>query len=189
MSIAFHHATVLGDSDGVVNSLDVCPASLKSLGCFYFRCVLSSQWKAVTVNSRILYYQRQRHFLRPVVIMCLEISNNLLLVLSDAPKRIIYFLFFYELAISWSAPKRRKDTFCSPSIPFPRYFLQLQQYWHLYCFAILVSTSTVIHNAYSEIIPEVRCDLSRLLARKITKCIHSSKPASLNRLIGPCLRV
>ena len=31
---------VLGDSGGVVNSLDFCPASLKSLGCFYFWCVL-----------------------------------------------------------------------------------------------------------------------------------------------------
>ena len=30
---------VLGDSGGVVNSLDFCLASLKSLGCFYFRCV------------------------------------------------------------------------------------------------------------------------------------------------------
>ena len=29
---------VLGDSGGVVSSLDLCPASLKSLGCFYFRC-------------------------------------------------------------------------------------------------------------------------------------------------------
>ena len=48
----------LGDSGGVVNSLDFCPASLKSLGCFYFRCVLFSQWKAVTVNLRILYCQR-----------------------------------------------------------------------------------------------------------------------------------
>ena len=34
--------SVLGDSGGVVNSLDFCPASLKSLGYFYFRCVLSS---------------------------------------------------------------------------------------------------------------------------------------------------
>ena len=42
---------LLGDSGGVVNSLDFCPASLKSLGCFYFRCVLSSQWKAVTVTE------------------------------------------------------------------------------------------------------------------------------------------
>ena len=49
---------ILGDSGGVVNSLDFCPASLKSLGCFYFRCILSSQWKAVTVNFRILYCQR-----------------------------------------------------------------------------------------------------------------------------------
>ena len=48
---------LLDDSGGVVNSLDVCPASLKSLGCFYFRCVLSSQWKAVTVNLRILHCQ------------------------------------------------------------------------------------------------------------------------------------
>ena len=44
------HTHVLRDSGGVVNSLDFCPASLKSLGCFYFRCVLSSQWLAVTVN-------------------------------------------------------------------------------------------------------------------------------------------
>ena len=36
---------ILGDSGGVVISLDFCPASFKSLGCFYFRCVLSSQWK------------------------------------------------------------------------------------------------------------------------------------------------
>ena len=42
---------LLGGSGGVVNSLDLCPASLKSLGCFYFRCLLSSQWKAVTVTA------------------------------------------------------------------------------------------------------------------------------------------
>ena len=50
---------ILGNSGGVVNSLDFCPASLKSLGCFYFRCVLSSQsqWKAVTSNLRILHCQ------------------------------------------------------------------------------------------------------------------------------------
>ena len=49
---------LFGDSGGVVNSLDFCPASLKSLGCFYFRCVLFSQRKAVTVKLRILYCQR-----------------------------------------------------------------------------------------------------------------------------------
>ena len=46
---------LLGGSRGVVNSLDFCPASLKSRSCFNFRCVLSSQWKAVTVNLRIFY--------------------------------------------------------------------------------------------------------------------------------------
>ena len=39
---------LLGGSGGVVTSLDFCLASPKSLGCFYFRCVLSSQWKAVS---------------------------------------------------------------------------------------------------------------------------------------------
>ena len=48
---------LLGDSGRVVNSLDFCPALLKSLGCFYFWCVLSSQWKAVTVNLQILHCQ------------------------------------------------------------------------------------------------------------------------------------
>ena len=48
---------VLGSSGRVVNSLDFCLASLKSLGCFYFWCVLSSQWKAVTVNLWILHCQ------------------------------------------------------------------------------------------------------------------------------------
>ena len=78
---------LLGGSGGVVNSLDFFLASLKSLGCFYFRCVLSSQWKAVTVNLRILHCQLYTHFWRPVVRMCLATSNNLLLVLEDAPKR------------------------------------------------------------------------------------------------------
>ena len=44
---------LLGGLGGVVNSLDFCQASLKSRGCFYFRCVLSSQWKAVAVLSLI----------------------------------------------------------------------------------------------------------------------------------------
>ena len=48
---------LLGSSGGVANSLDFCPASLKSLGCCYFWCVLSSQWKAVAVNLRILLCQ------------------------------------------------------------------------------------------------------------------------------------
>ena len=54
---------VLGSSGGVVNSLDFLPASLKFLGCFYFWCVLSSQWKAVTVNFRIFTLLTLKAFL------------------------------------------------------------------------------------------------------------------------------
>ena len=43
-------AYLMGGLGGVVNSLDFFPASLRSLRYFYFLCVLSSQWKAVTVN-------------------------------------------------------------------------------------------------------------------------------------------
>ena len=49
-TLAYGKASLFGNSSGVVHSLDFCLASLKSLGCFYFRCILSSQWKAVTVN-------------------------------------------------------------------------------------------------------------------------------------------
>ena len=49
---------LLGGSGGVVNALDLYPASLKSLGRFYFRCVRSSQWKAVIVNLRSLHCQK-----------------------------------------------------------------------------------------------------------------------------------
>ena len=54
---------------------------------------------------------------------------------------------FHELAIFWSAKKRRRDTFLSTLHHLsPVIFLQLQQWWHLYCFAILGSASIVIHS-------------------------------------------
>ena len=58
---------LLGDSGGVVNSLEFCLASLKSLGCFYFRCILSSQWKAVsefanfTLPTLKAYFEARSH--------------------------------------------------------------------------------------------------------------------------------
>ena len=42
----------MGDSGGVANSLDFCPASLKSLGCFYFRCVLSNVFSSEELNTQ-----------------------------------------------------------------------------------------------------------------------------------------
>ena len=44
------------------------------------------------------------------------------------PKNEAKTLFFFFFSL-----------FFSPSIPFPRYFWQLQQYWHLYCFTISFS--------------------------------------------------
>ena len=64
-SFSFLKCAILGDSGGVVNSLDFCPASLKSLGCFYFRCVLSSQWTGLTVNLRILHCNLKGIFVGP----------------------------------------------------------------------------------------------------------------------------
>ena len=41
--------------------------------------------------------------------------------------------------------QKTTQTFFHPPSPFPDNFLLLQQCWHLYCFAILGSTSIVIH--------------------------------------------
>ena len=104
---------LLGGSGGVVNSLDLCPASLKSLGCFCIRCVLSSQWKAVTVNLRILHCQLERAFLEA---RSQNVSSNKQYLVARAigcPEKH----FLHELAIFWSAKKQRKNTFFSTLHP------------------------------------------------------------------------
>ena len=81
--------------------------------------------------------------------------------------------FFHKLATFRSAKKRRKDTF------FPH-----TKWWHLYCFAILGSTSIVIHSEKQRQLrnrPGSDSATSRDFLRKTTKGIHSCKPASLNR--------
>ena len=92
--------------------------------------------------------------------------------------------FYAELAIFCRTSQKTTQThFCfQPSIPFPRWsFLQLQQYWHLYCFAILGSTFTVIHSVKQRPLrnrPGLKCAATSEVAWTITKRIHSSKPAS-----------
>ena len=61
---------LLGDSGEVVNSLDLCPASLKSLGYFYFRCVLSSQCIMVGGDSEFT------NFTLPALKAFLESRNH-----------------------------------------------------------------------------------------------------------------
>ena len=94
--------------------LTFCPASLKFLGCFefYFRCVLSLQWKALTVN-----------FTLPTLKTFFEAhSQN---VSGNKQELVSWAIgcpqthFFHKLAIFWSAKKQRKDTFFHPPSHFP----------------------------------------------------------------------
>ena len=91
--------------------------------------------------------------------MCLATRKLLVAHAIGCPKTLFCCCFFCFLFFSFflfspsrtrdllvSQKQQHKDTFLPPSIPLPRYFLQLQQWWHLYCFAILGSTSTVIHS-------------------------------------------
>jgi len=163
---------LLGGSGGVVNSLDFCLASLKSLGCFYFRCVLSSQWKAVTENLWILHCQLYGHFWRPVVKMCLATSSNLLLVLWDAPKRI-----FSTNSCSSGQPKHDPKTLFSTTHPLSPVFFATAK---VLAFVLLRNSRFSFHcYTQREATPAQKSarkwlrDLSRLLAWKITKLGHS----------------
>ena len=114
------------------------------------------------------------------------------------PQNASFFLCVcvHALAIFWLAKSDGKTLF-SPLITFPLSFLQTQQQWHLYCFAVLGSASTVIHSVKQRLLRKRpgsgSCDLSRLLAQKIMKGVHSCKPASLNcpitSLITPFLQI
>ena len=84
---------------GSSGSLDFCLASLKSLGCFYFRCILSSQWKAVTVNLPECVWQQAIS-----CCWCYRMPPN---------------TFFSMNSQSSGQPKKWcKDTFFHPPSPF-----------------------------------------------------------------------
>ena len=74
--------------------------------------------------------------------MCLATSNNLLLMLQDAPKHI-----FHKTAIFWSAKKQCKDTiFFHPPFPFPGNFCYCNSGGICTASQILGLTSIVIHS-------------------------------------------
>ena len=104
-----------------------------------------------------------------------------LLVLYDAPKRI-----FSTNSRSSGQPKSDAKTqdFHPPS-PLHGNFLQPQQYWHLYGFAILGSTSTVIHSVKQRLLrnrPRKCAATSRdFLRERLQSAFTLAKPASLNR--------
>ena len=113
--------------------------------------------------------------------MCLATSNNLLLV--------NFFPRTRDLLVSQKTTQRHFFPTLHPlsTIIFATAtvlaFVPLRDSrFNFHCYTQREATPTQKSN------PEVRCDLSQLLARKITKRIHSSKPASLNHPIA-CQRL
>ena len=132
---------LLGGSGGVVNSLDFYPTSLKSLGCFCFPCVLSSQWKAVTVTWEV----HSANF-RGIFERCYRMKagggeggggggGGGGEQRQQQPMNRIFST--HDLLVNQKIMQRH--LFHPPS-PFP---LQWQQYWHLYCIAVLVADDDV----------------------------------------------
>ena len=158
---------VVGGSGGDVNSLDFWPASLKSLICFYFRCVLSSQCNSEFANFTL---PSLKTFLEARSIGC--------------PKTLLFF------SNSWSSGQPKNDAktpFFHPPSPSPVIFViatvvafvLLRNFrFNFHCYTQREATPT------QKSARKWRYDLSRRLALKITKGIHSCKPASLNRPIA-----
>ena len=73
---------------GLLTPLTFAWHRLSPLAAFTSGAYFLRNGRRVTVNLRILHCQLYKHFWRPVLRMCLATSNNLLLVLLDAPKRL-----------------------------------------------------------------------------------------------------
>ena len=119
-----------------------------------------------------------RHFWRPVVRMCLATSNNLLLVLYDAPKCI----FSTNSRSSSQTENEAKTLFptlhpLSPVIfataAVAAFVLLRNSRFNFHCYRQREATPT------QKSAQKWHCNLSRLLAWKVTKGIHSCKAASL----------
>ena len=106
--------------------------------------------------------------------MCLAISNNLFLVLQDAPKR-----FFSTNSRSSDQPNNNtKILFSHPPFPIHGNFCNCNSIWHLYCFAILGSTSTVTHSVKQRLLRNRPGSALRPLA---TSCAKDYKAHSLQQ--------
>ena len=85
--------------------------------------------------------------------------------------------FFSTNSRSSGQPKNdAKTLFFHPQSPFHGNFFQPQQYWHLYGFAILGSTSTVIHSVKQRLLRNRPGSALRPLA---TSCAKDYKAHSL----------
>ena len=171
---------LLGGSGGVVKSLDFCPESLKSSplaaftsGAYFLHNGRRWQWicEFYTANFKDIFLGPQSECVWQQAVACAI----------GCPK----MHFFHELTIFWSAEKQYKDFFFSTLHPLSPVIFATAT---VVAFVLLRSSRFNFHcYTQCEATPTQKsarkwcCDLSRLLARKITKGIHLCKPASLNR--------
>ena len=118
-----NNLVLVGGSGGIVNSLDFYPASLKSLGCFYFRCVLfftikggDSEFEKFTlpISKAFLETRNQNVFWQQAITCCscYRMPQNA-------------FFFFFSLTKSRSSDQPKNDTktlFFHPPPLFPGNF-------------------------------------------------------------------
>ena len=158
-TLAHDNASLLGGSGRVVNSLDFCPASFKSLGCFYFRCVLSSQWKA----WQWIWEFYTANFKGIACCSCNRMPPNAFFPQTCKPisQKTTQTLFSTLHPLS-------PVIFATASVV--AFVLLRNSRFNFRCYTQHEATPT------QKSAQKWRCDLSRLLARKITKGIYSCKP-------------
>ena len=101
---------------------------------------------------------------------------------------MLLFFFLTNLRSSGQPKNYAKTLFSHPPSPFPGIFLQLQQWWHLYCFAILGSASIIIHSMKQRLLtnwPGSDAATSRdFLRERLQRAFTRAKGIhSVNRLI------
>ena len=106
--------------------------------------------------------------------MCLAISNNLLLVLQDAPKRI----FSMNLRSTGQPKNDAKTLFSHPPSDFHGNFCNCNSIGICTAFVILGSTSTVIHSMKQRLLRNRPGSALRPLA---TSCAKDYKARSLQQ--------
>ena len=131
------------------------------------------------MNSRSLQCQLSRHFWRSIV----SVSGNKqkLVVRAIGCQKKCILSTHWRFCQPENAAK--KNTWFHPPSPFPRNSCKRNS--NGLCTVLQYSNFNfrckfVIHSLLRNRPGSGSCDLSRLLARKITKGIHSCKPASLN---------
>ena len=133
--------------------------------------------------------------------MCLATSNKLLLMPAVGCKKTLFSFLFFLFFFFFFSPRTR-DLLVSRKTMQRHFFPTIHHLSRVILAAttvvfVFLGNSKLKFHCYTQRekqrLPRNRpgsdsCDLSRRLARKITKGIHSRKPASLNRLIDMAIK-